>query len=201
MSKRWVLGIGVALAVVALAGTGFAAFTATATVNGRASAGSVELAIVSTSVGTCQGFSGATAPGVGNYTFSGLNEQRTAVTVTVTNLTPSTLCYGYVELENTGSVPVNLSAVLQTPGVSGLCAPSAYNCYDVATASGLEASGYYFWSGTGQRGPTSSVTNIVTIAPGATYTDVIGVGIPGTSTNATPSSATFSIVYTASAGY
>ena len=201
MAHKWVVGIGAALALVIVAGTGFAAFTATATVNGKASAGSVDLAIVETYVGGCNAFYGAQAPGPGNVTFTDLNEQETSVTLTVSNLTPSAFCVAAVTLENTGSVPVNLSVTLNTPGINGVCSNYGLNCYSVFTNSGIDQGIVWFADSPTGNTPTSSVSNIVTLSPGGTYTDDIGVEIPTGSTDATPSTATFSLVYTGTAGY
>ena len=201
MTHKWAVGVGLAIAMVALAGTGFAAFTATATVNGRATAGTVGLAIVNTASLGCNAFYGAQYPGPGNVTFSNLNEQETSITLTVTNLTPSAFCGADVELENTGSVPVNLSAALNTPGSGGVCSNYGTNCYSVFTLSGIDQ-GIVYWAGSPNGlTPASSVSNIVTLSPGGTYTDLIGILIPSGSTDATPPSAVFSLVYTASAGY
>jgi hypothetical protein len=200
MTQKWVLGIGAALALIIVAGTGFAAFTATATVNGRASAGTVSLAITSTELGGCGSFS-TPIPGAGNISFTDLNEQRTSVTLSVSNLTPSAYCWAYVTLENTGSVPVNLSVVLDTPGSNGVCATDALNCFTVFTLSGIDQGTFWFSSSPNLGTPASSVSPITTLNPGGTYTDGIGVAIPTGSTDATPSSATFTLVYTGSAGY
>ena len=204
MVQKWILGAGMAIAVVAVVGTGFAAFTATATVNGRATAGSVGLTIVNTYVGGCNSFYGAQTPGPGNVTFSDLNEQRTAVTLTISNLTPSAYCGAWVQLENTGSVPVNLSLALLTAGSGGVCPTDndgATNCYSITTLSGIDE-GQTYWDGSPYGNtPTTSISNIVTLAPGATYTDLIGAEIPTGSTDATPAVCVFTLVYTASAGY
>jgi predicted ribosomally synthesized peptide with SipW-like signal peptide len=201
MAHKWIVGVGAALALIIVAGSGFAAFTASATVNGKATAGTVGLAITATDVLGCYAFYGAQAPGPGNISFSGLNEARNSVTLTTTNLTPSAFCDSTVTLENTGSVPENLSVVLNTPGANGVCAPEQQSCFEVYTVSGI-TEGWVWWdsSPTGST-PTSSVTNIVTLAPGASYTDWLGVAIPPGANNGTPSSATFSLVYTATAGY
>ncbi len=197
MAHKWALGIGAALALVIVAGTGFAAFTATATVNGKASAGSVDLAIVDAFPAGCGGFSGSQYPGPGNYTFSNENEARTSISLTVTNLTPDAWCQGEIVLENVGSVPVNLSVTLNTPGSNGICAPDADNCTAVTTTSGIDE-GWQLWYVSPT--PASTVTNFATLAPGALYYDYIAVGIAGGSTDVTPSTATFSLVYTGSAG-
>ncbi len=199
MTRKWIVGIGAALALVIVAGTGFAAFTATATVNGRASAGSVQLAIVDAYPYDCGGFYGSQYPGPGNYTFYGENEAQTSISLSITNLTPSAWCQGVLVLENVGTVPVNLSVTLNTPGSNGICAPDAIDCMAVATTSGIsDGSQFYFNADTT---PTSTVTNFATLAPGGYYSDQIAVEIATGSSDATPSSATFTLVYTASAGY
>jgi hypothetical protein len=203
MVRKWVLGVGLAVAVVAVAGTGFAAFTANVTVNGQATAGSMGLAIVNTAVAGCSSFYGAQYPGPGNVTFSNLNEQRTAVTLTISNLTPSAYCGAWVELENTGSVPVTLGLVMNTAGENGVCptVSTATNCYSITTLSGIDE-GQTYWDGSPYGlTPTTSISDITTLNPGGTYTDLIGAEIPSGSTNATPGTVTFTLVYTGSAGY
>ena len=193
-----------AIAVLAVAGAGFAAFTATATINGKATAGSVDLAIIQTSVGGCNSFYFAQYPGPGNVTFSNLNAQKTAVTLTISNLTPSAYCGAFVKLENTGSVPANLSLALNTAGTNGVCPTNndaAINCYSITTLSGIDEGQTYWYGSPYGDTPTTSISNIVTLAPGGTYTDLIGAEIPTGSTDATPASTTFTLVYTASAGY
>ncbi len=201
MAHKWVLGIGAALALIIVAGTGFAAFTATATVNGKASAGTVDLAITSTQDLGCYAFFGAQTPGPGNISFSDLNEQRTSISLSVSNLTPSAFCEANVTLENTGSVPVNLSVALSTAGSNGVCAPEVYNCFEVFTLSGITEGVIWFTNSPIGGTPTTSVANVVTLLPGGTFTDQVGVGIPPTSSDATPSSAAFTLTYTASAGF
>jgi hypothetical protein len=198
MTRKWILGVGAALALVIVVGTGFAAFTATATVNGKATAGSVQLAIVNANYVSCGGFSGVSFPGPGNFTFFGENEARTSISLSVSNLTPDAWCQGYVELENVGSVPVNLSVTLNTPGSNGVCGIDLGNCTAVTTSSGINE-GWQLWYG----GPTglTTVSNFATLAPGALYVDYVAVGIAGGSTDVTPATATFSLVYTASAGF
>ena len=199
MTRKWILGIGAALALVAVAGTGFAAFTATATVNGNATAGSVQLAIVNAYYLDCGGFNGQQYPGAGNYTFYGENEARTSISLSVTNLTPDAWCQGEIIIENVGTVPVNVSVALNTPGSSGICVLDAVNCTAVATTSGINDGLQFYYPP--YTGPASSVSNFVTLAPGASFGDQIGVEIATGSTDATPASASFTLVYTASAGY
>jgi hypothetical protein len=205
MAQKWVLGVVGAFAVLALAGVGFAAFTAQATVNGSASAATVNLQIVSeeSAANTCFYLPGtplAGSPAAGNVSLSTSGPLVSTATVAVSNLTPGVVCDVFVTLENTGSVPENVSVVLNTQGADGICAPSAVNCDDVLTLSGIQASGFYWFIGSPTAGsPSGASPNFVTLAVGGTYTDYIAVLITTGSTSA-PALGTFSLVYTASAG-
>jgi len=205
MAKQWLVGLVGAFAVICLAGVGFSAFTASATVNGQASAATMDLKIYATEIGSCSSIpAGIPVPGAGNVTFSNLNAAETSVTLSVSNLTPNVYCLAYVWLQNAGSVPVNLSVAINTPGVDGMCTGGAVNCFDVFTYSGLDLTGapygYWFLASPNLGTPTYSQTNVITLNPSAVYGDIIGVDIPSTSGDSTPGSAVFSIVYTASAG-
>lgn len=199
MGKNWVMGMVGAIAVLAVTGIGFAAFTATATVNGTASAGSVDLQITSVLASGCQGFNGATA-GNATIAFSSIGGGGTSVSVTATNLTPAVACFGDLTLKNTGSVPLNLSVSLNTPGSNGVCVGGAIDCYDVDTYSGIEDSGWIAWCGPCSFAPLYSVTGFTTLNPGQSYSDAFLVSIPYHSDDGTPASGTFSLVYTGTAG-
>jgi len=201
MTKKWVIGVIGAFAVLAMAGVGFSAFTASATVYGNVAAATVSIQISSVEIAGCYYLPNTplgeqSAPG--NLAFSPISASATSVTYNVSNLLPGVYCFGYVTLVSESSVPVNVSVALNTPGVSGVCSEAQSNCFDVVTASGLESSGIWgFYSNTGYA---SSVTNFVTLSPGATYTDVVSVAINTGSTYAA-ATGSYSIVYTASAGY
>jgi len=197
MAKRWLVGLVAAIAVVSLAGVGFSAFTATATVNGTASAATMGLEIVQNSTSGC--YYNLNTPGApGNISLVGETEARTTISLVVSNLTPGINCRAYVQLENTGSVPVNVSVQLDTPGAAGVCTAYAINCFDVDTLSGIQAAGWQWWTGSPTGGTSSySYSNFSTLTPGGTVWDYIGVDIPYGSTDATPGSAAFSLVYTA----
>jgi hypothetical protein len=201
MAKRWLIGMAAALAVVCMAGVGFSAFTATATVNGNASSASIGLEIQSEGTYGCFYFGhNVTAPG--NISYSGLNAAQTEVTLNVANLTPDDICEAYLVLENSGSLPLNVSITLNTPGIDNLCAPYGSNCYDVFTYSGIQASGAFFYYGSPtEPAPTSFSANFTMLNPGQTYTDFYGVDIPAGSGDSTPTSTTFSLVYSASVGF
>lgn len=201
MTKRWVVGLAAAIAVVCMAGVGFSAFTAQATVYGNASAAAVGLQITGTGSYGCFYFGHAEAA-PGSLEFSGLTAGNTQVTLTVANLTPDDICNGYLTLENTGNQPLNVSITLNTPGSNGVCGPYGFNCFDVYTYSGIQASGdFYFVGSPTADTPTAYSQNFTLLNPGQSYTDYYGVDIPWGSTDATPSSATFTLVYSASVGF
>ncbi|HTW55637.1 MAG TPA: hypothetical protein VMG36_04220 [Thermoplasmata archaeon] len=205
MAQKWIIGVIGAFAVLALAGVGFSAFTAQATVNGSAAAATVNLQIVgpdSTAI-SCLYLPTTPypyAPAPGNVSLVTGEGFSSTATFSVSNLTPGVYCGAYVTLENTGSVPENVSVALSTQGANGICAVDQINCFDVATQSGIEASG--LWSIIGSPtapGPATVSNNFVTLGVGGTYSDFIVVLITTGSTSA-PSHGTFTLTYTASAG-
>jgi len=191
MSKHWLLGVVGAFAVIALVGIGFSALTASATVNGNATSGSASLTIVGYGNNTAEGLPVCVTefgdPSVGNLTFSGENAIDTSINVAATNLTPGTYCDGYVLLENTGSIPLNLSSALTN--LVNICPALGTDCYDVEDFSGISA-----------LGGVLSVPYVTTLAPGATYNDTFFIGIPLGSDDGTPASGSFSLVFTGTAG-
>ncbi|HTP56013.1 MAG TPA: hypothetical protein VML53_05030 [Thermoplasmata archaeon] len=204
MAKRWLVGLVAAVAVVGLAGVGFSAFTATATVNGYATAGSVSLQITETGGYACfylpdTPYGYASAPG--NVSFSPIRDGGTEVSLNVSNLTPGVICSGLILLTNAGSVPLNVSVSLYTAGFNGVCGAYDYDCYDAITYSGIQASGHYWFGGSPTAGgPSDLSANFVTLAPGGSFVDDIGILIETGSTSA-PGAAAFSLVYTGSAGF
>jgi len=200
MAQRWILGVVASIAVLALAGVGFAAFTATATVNGSASAASMGLEIVYNQGQGCGSLYGATPAGPGNFTFYGLAEGATSISAKVTNLTPGVYCQGQIGLENVGSVPVTVSVVVNTPGANGICTSYSFNCDDVETSSGIEVTGWQWYIISPTAGTSAYASpNFATLNPGQVFYDYLAVNIPATSTSA-PGTGTFTLVYTASAG-
>lgn len=199
MAQRWLIGVIAAFAVIGMAGVGFSAFTATATVNGSASAATVEIKIVDTATFACDYFYNIVgAPG--NVSFANENAQQTSISLNVANLTPGVYCTGGLVLENVGTVPVNLSVVFDTAGANNMCTAYALNCYGVFTWSGIGTDGYIYWIGAPNYGtPTDSNANFATLQPGGTFTEYIGVDISYDSTIA-PGPGSFTLVYTASAG-
>jgi hypothetical protein len=200
MAQRWLIGVIAAFAVIGLAGVGFSAFTATATVNGSASAATMSLKIVENGTFACDYY--YNVPGApGNISFSGENAGQTVIGLTVANMTPGVYCVGAIVLENAGSVPVNVSVAFSTAGANGMCSAYQLNCYGVFTTSGLGTDGSIWWVGQPNDGiVTDSYANFVTLSPGGTYLDLIGIDMPAGSTSAPGGGGAFSIVYTASAG-
>jgi hypothetical protein len=181
MTNRWIVGILGVLAVAALVGVGYSAFTATATVNGTASAGTAAIIVTSNDAGSCFYPGGAPAPGT--FSFSE-NAKNTVLSITITNMVPGGVCSTIATVSNVGTVPVALSDQLNS--TAGICVGAALNCYDVADSSGLSSA----------LGVSSehSFANL-----GAPYSDGISVFIPAGSTSA-PASGVFSIEYIGSAG-
>ncbi|MGP8077871.1 MAG: hypothetical protein ACLQD8_08695 [Thermoplasmata archaeon] len=201
MTKRWLVGLVAAIAVVCMAGVGFSAFTAQATVYGNASAASVGLQIVQNYSFGCYYFGHAEAA-PGSLSFTDLNEAQTAVSLNVANLTPDQICEATLTIENTGSQPLNVSIALNTPGSNGVCGPYGFNCFDVFTYSGIQASGDFWFDGSPTApAPTAYSANFTYLNPGQSYQDFYGVDIPWGSNDTTPSSATFTLVYSASVGF
>ena len=188
------------MALVVVAGTGFAAFTATATVNGRANAASVGLDFTGTYTYACDYW--YNIPGApGNISVTAVSSPVTSISVTASNLTPGVYCTVAAAVENTGSVPENISVALETAGSNGMCTALELNCYTVFTWSGISNGGNIYWIGAPNYGtPTDVSNNFVTLQPGASFFDFYGVTIPEGSNDATPASAQFTLVYTASAG-
>ncbi|HTP54841.1 MAG TPA: hypothetical protein VML94_07815 [Thermoplasmata archaeon] len=198
MAKRWVIGLVAAIAVVCMAGVGFSAFTAQAVVNGNASAASMDLQIVNTVAYGCYYNDSWTSYAPGNISFENENAALNEVTLTVANLTPGIDCRAALVLENTGSVPVNVSSLINTPGNDGVCTTAALDCYDVFTLSGIETNGWIWWDGSPTAGLSSySYADFATLSPGHSVVDFIGVDIPPGSDDGTPGGAAFSLVYTA----
>ncbi len=184
MSNRWVVGLLGVLAVAALVGVGYSAFTATATVNGTATAGTAAIALNSPQAGACAYPSGGPAPG--SFSFSE-NTSHTLVSVGVSNLVPGDFCYFSVTVTNVGTVPVVLNNQLNE--TSGICAPGpSLNCFAVRDTAGLTSAT-----------PVLNVNGITTLAVGGTYVDTIWVGIPSGSVTAPPSGL-FSVFFTGVAG-
>jgi hypothetical protein len=200
MSKRWLVGLAAAIAVVSMAGAGFSAFTAQATVNGTASAATIGLEIQSNYTYSCYYF--YNVPGApGTMAFSGLNAAKTEVSLSVSNLVPGDYCVVSVTIQNVGSLPINVSVALSTAGFNGMCSAYQLDCYGVFTTSGIGSDGHIWWIGQPNYGVvTDSNANFVSLTPGGTYFDFIGIDLPAGSDDSSAATGTFSIAYTASEG-
>ncbi|MGP8077852.1 MAG: hypothetical protein ACLQD8_00225 [Thermoplasmata archaeon] len=196
MTKRWLVGLVAAIAVVCMAGVGFSAFTAQATVYGNASAASVGLQIVENESFGCF-YYGHLESAPGSISFAGLSDGNTAVTLNVANLTPDQVCTATLTIENTGSQPLNVSIALNTPGSNGICLTTEADCFGVTTVSGITVGGFYFTN----PSATAFVQNFTYLNPGQTYTDTYAVSIEWGSDNSTPSAGTFTLVYSATVGF
>ncbi|HTP54786.1 MAG TPA: hypothetical protein VML94_07520 [Thermoplasmata archaeon] len=181
MTNRWVVGLLGVLAIAALVGVGYSAFTATATVNGTASAGTAAIVVTSNGAGACFYPSGAPAPG--SFSFSE-NAKDTVLSISVSNMVPGGVCSTVATVSNVGTVPVSLSNQLNS--TSGICVGAALNCYDVSDTAGLSS-----------VAGVSSEHAFATL--GAPYSDTISIWIPAGSVSAPPSGV-FSIYYIGSAG-
>lgn len=111
MGSKWVLGMVSVIAIVAIAGVGFAAYTSTATANVNVSAGSFYIqgsgliTAQSLAVGTC-----TVAP-------SGNN-----VVGTVSNMLPGDYCNITLTFTDAGSLPGSFVTWSPAPLVGGGCA-------------------------------------------------------------------------------
>jgi hypothetical protein len=181
MSKRWMMGLAMAVAVVAVGGVGFAAFSSSAVVNGSATAATVSLLIYPYAY-ECYWTGNFTTYANGTVSVTG---GGSSVTMTAGNLLPGTTCEGIVDVYDESSVPINLTISLSG---TGLCGPSSTNgCYDVYDIYGVASeTGTY-----AQEFPNLPV--------GLAFSDAWSVSIPAGWTSA-PSSITFTGTYTATAG-
>lgn len=153
MGGKWALGILSVIAVAAVAGVGFAAYTSSATLTVNASAGSfyivasASLGANSIAVGSC-----SAAP-------SGNN-----IVLTLTNLLPGDYCNFTNAYTDAGSLPGNY--VSYTPGPFTGAGCSQFSVYapwttsPVATVSpsGTAAAGYWNITDTGNGAVSGSCT-------------------------------------------
>lgn len=109
MARIWQIGLIAVIAAVAVGGIGFAAFTSTATINGTATGGTLNLQW--TPAGTPSLAAGTLLE---TNVFDGCSATVTPslITITATNLAPGDQCeintsYGLF-LENTGSLPATV---------------------------------------------------------------------------------------------
>jgi hypothetical protein len=112
MGNRLVLAMVAAVVLVAVGGIGFAAFTATATVNGTATGGTAELYWSGSPAVYTSGYVMGCAP-----SFSG--SPATVMTLAPTGFAPGDYCQVYETLVNGGNVGVTLSSAPTITGISG----------------------------------------------------------------------------------
>lgn len=198
MAKRWWIGVASAFTVIALAGVGFSAFTASATVSGTISAGSAQIQFGNYLGHGCV-YESNGAPGPGSLTFSGLNPAATSIDLGVQGINLGEYCDGALQITNTGTGPVTLTIGILFLGENGICAADQTNCFDVVSASGISASGYTCLNGSPTPCGTSAgiSTDFATLTPGQTYTDDIGVAFAPGSGTSSPTSGAFELVYIA----
>jgi len=162
MAKNWVLGVAGLIAVLGVAGIGFATYTATATVNVNATAGSFYLyesgAVASSSISSASGGCGFSAPG-------------TSITLTATNLLPGDYCNFTVTVTDPGSIGGNWGAPI--PACVGPCTQltlAAANLGTYVTLLPLSANSDQFYvlvtdHGSGQVTESDSWTFTLTGTP------------------------------------
>ena len=198
MGRKWWLGVAAAFAVVCVAGVGFSAFTAVDTVSGSVSAGSVGLQIVAYLGHGCHYISNG-APGPGSAGFSGINAAQTTINFAVNGINLGEDCDGAIQLENSGTAPVNLTSGILFVGLNGICYAFESNCFDVATASGISASGLTCLNGspTPCGTPAEISNNFATLNPGQSYTDDIVIDFAPGSNASAPTTGSFEIIYEA----
>lgn len=185
MAKKWVLGLAAAMTIVAVAGVGFSAFTATAYVNGTATAATVGLTVApDANFPMSCSWMDTGAPDA-NASITITEVSSTQVNIVASGLVPGVACNGVIWVNNTGSVALNLTNTL-TPG-AGICAPSASdNCIDVTGVYTIDPLyGVYSY-------------NNPILTPGS-YQDPYTVYIPDGFTMA-PASASFTFTYVGTAG-
>ncbi len=178
MSGKWVVGLVGVFVVLGVAGVGFAAFTDPLTINGSATAGTLDVHIVDYSNNVAY---------PGHTYLTHLSGDKKSIDLYAWNLVPGQYPNEQVKLKNVGTLPAHIAVTLVNSD-GNLVAMGGADAFDVQTTSGLTAVGGVW-----------SVTHWVTLYPGHSIWDTIYVGIPAGSTSA-PASTTFTIVYTATAG-
>lgn len=139
MARIWQIGLIAVIAAVAVGGIGFAAFTSTATINGTATGGTLNLQWTPT---------GTPSIGAGTLVetnaFDGCSATvaPSLITITATNLAPGDECYINTSyglfLENTGSLPATVPWTFASDyiwsGGTAACPTSNFNGGDTLYA-------------------------------------------------------------------
>jgi hypothetical protein len=137
MGSRLVLALVAAVAIVAVGGIGFAAFTANAYINGTAGAGNVQLAWCNPGYASCAAYYGATGPTTYFASDPGVNICPTPTVITsvttedtlvlsATNLAPGDYCTFTASLDNVGTLPVSVSGNGAYGGAGSGCGDVEY---------------------------------------------------------------------------
>jgi hypothetical protein len=170
MGSRLVLVMVAAVAIVAVGGIGFAAFTSSVTVNGTASAGNIVLEFASNPYGT-----GASTPSGATCTLQTYGGTTTTISISASNLAPNQYCSFVLTITNAGSLPANSESSLFTASSGSYCSSSGeINCIwvqDSLSPSPLNSeTGVYTGSGTTviPAGGTLTYTIYTTLPAGST---------------------------------
>ena len=161
MASNRVLGLVSVIAIAALAGVGFAAYTSTATVTVNASAGSFYL--------IASGTLTASSLAVGSCTASATGA---SVTFTASNMLPGDYCNWTFTDRDAGSLPGNYvtwyAPGFSGPGCSQLAVLAPWVIYPVATVAPGGIAAQFYWNitdvGNGQVSGLCSDYNSVTYA-------------------------------------
>jgi hypothetical protein len=183
MGSRLVLAMVAAVAIVAVGGIGFAAFTASVYVDGSGAAGSVALSFTSNPYGTA-----ASSPAGATCAIQSYGGSTGTITVAASNLEPGQYCTFTLSVQNVGTLPIT-SETSTYAYVSGSVCNSGgqMNCIWVSDGIGLNTE-------TGTSGSDST-----TIPVSGEYTYILYVELPGGSTIQS-TALSFTITLTGSAG-
>jgi hypothetical protein len=179
MISKTVLYAVIGISLFAVSGIAYATFTSSITINGTATAGTLNLYV--------QGASG----GTGTYSScSWSNNEGSSITLTVSNLSPGDSCSATATIENSGSLPSTSETSSLTSSSGPICTSSGQtNCFEITDNMGLN-------SETGSGGTSSSP---IDANNANSFTYVVTVSMPAGSTQQ-GISASFTITFTGSVG-
>ena len=125
MKGRWLMGLVAAVAVIAMAGVGFAAFTSIVTVNGSVTAGTAEIEWTGTPTTSIGGPDSATC------TAPTPTSGGTVLTITITGFGPGDSCSidAYILVEST-STDVTISSAFVASTNSMSCGTDQFAYFD-----------------------------------------------------------------------
>jgi len=161
MAQKWMMGLISVVAIAAVAGVGFAAYNATATVTVTANAGSFYL--------VADGTLTASSLAVGSCTPS---MSGTSITLTSVNMLPGDYCNWTFTYTNAGTVAGNYvswyAPGFSGPGCSELTVNAPWVVYPVATVAPGGLAAQFYWNitdtGSGMVSGACSDYNTVTYA-------------------------------------